>query len=85
MKRVLLRCQVACLLAVSMLYAQSVVAQEQSSKVKECSKATLWGSFGYTSTGTLLDPMSRPLLRALSLRSVGRPSTGKVTLTQPQP
>jgi hypothetical protein len=60
MKRVLLRCQVACLLAVSMLYAQSVVAQEQSSKVKECSKATLWGSFGYTSTGTLLASYAPP-------------------------
>jgi hypothetical protein len=55
MKRVLLRSQVALLLAVSMLYAQSVVAQEESAKVKECSKATLWGSFGYTSTVTLLD------------------------------
>ena len=60
MKRVLLRCQVALLLAVSMFYAQSVVAQEQSSKVKECSKATLWGSFGYTSTGTLLDSYVPP-------------------------
>jgi len=55
MKTVLLRCQVALLLAVSMFYAQSVVAEEQSSKVKECSKATLSGSFGYSSTGTLLD------------------------------
>jgi hypothetical protein len=55
MKRVLLRGQVALLLAVSMFYAQSVVAQEESGKVKECSKATLQGSFGYTSTGTLLD------------------------------
>ena len=54
MKRVLLRCQVALLLAVSMFYAQSVVAQEESAKVKECSKATLQGSFGYSSTGTLL-------------------------------
>jgi hypothetical protein len=43
------------LLAVSMFCAQSVVAQEQSAKVKECSKATLSGSFGYSSTGTLLD------------------------------
>jgi hypothetical protein len=60
MKRVLLRCQVACLLAVSVFYAQSVVAQEESSKVKECSKATLSGSFGYTSTGTLLDSYVPP-------------------------
>ena len=30
-------------------------------------------------------PMSRPLLPALSLRSVGRPSTGRAILTQPQP
>ena len=54
MKRVLLCSQVAGFLAVSILYAQSVVAQEQSSRVKECSKATLSGSFGYTSTGNLL-------------------------------
>ena len=55
MKTVLLRFQVALLLAVSMFHVQSVVAQEQSSKAKECSKATLSGSFGYSSTGTLLD------------------------------
>ena len=54
MKRVLLCSQVAGLLALSMLYAQSVVAQETSGKVKECSNATLQGSFGYTSTGNLL-------------------------------
>jgi hypothetical protein len=60
MKRVLLRCQVALLLAVSMFYAQSVVAQEESAKVKECSKATLQGSFGYSSTGTLLDSYVPP-------------------------
>jgi hypothetical protein len=60
MKRVLLRCQVACLLAVSMFSAQSVVAQEESAKVKECSKATLQGSFGYSSTGTLLDSYVPP-------------------------
>jgi hypothetical protein len=36
-------------------HEQSVVAQEQSGKVKECSNAALRGSFGYTSTGTLLD------------------------------
>ena len=55
MKTVLLRSQLALLLAVSMFYAQSVVAQEQSTQVKECSKTTLSGSFGYSSTGTLLD------------------------------
>ena len=55
MKTVLLRFQVPLLLAVSMFHVQSVVAQEQSSKAKECSKATLSGSFGYSSTGTLLD------------------------------
>jgi hypothetical protein len=54
MKRVLLCSQVAGLLAVSMLYAQSVVAQETSGKVRECSNATLQGDFGYTSTGSLL-------------------------------
>jgi hypothetical protein len=56
MKTVLLRSQVALLVAVSMFSAQSVVAEEQAtSKAKECSKATLSGSFGYSSTGTLLD------------------------------
>jgi hypothetical protein len=60
MKRVLLRCQLACLLAVSMFSAQSVVAQEESAKVKECSKATLQGGYGYTSVGSLLDSYVPP-------------------------
>jgi hypothetical protein len=60
MKRVLLRCQVAWLLAASMFYTQSVVAQEQSGKVTQCSNATLWGRFGYTSIGTLLDSYVPP-------------------------
>lgn len=55
MKSVLLRCQVLWLLAASMFFAQSVLAREQSDNVEECSIATLKGSFGYTSTGTLLD------------------------------
>jgi hypothetical protein len=55
MKTALLRYQGAWLLAVSMLCAQSVVAQEQSAKAKECSKASVHGIFGYSSTGTLLD------------------------------
>jgi hypothetical protein len=55
MKTALLRNQGAWLLAVSMLCAQSVVAQEQSAKAKECSKASVHGIFGYSSTGTLLD------------------------------
>ena len=37
MKRLLLRSQVALLLAVSMVCAQSVLPQEESAKVKECS------------------------------------------------
>jgi hypothetical protein len=43
--------------AVGMLtmFAGLALGQEQSGKVKECSLATLQGSFGYTSTGTLLD------------------------------
>jgi hypothetical protein len=60
MERILLRCQVVCLVAVSMFYAQSVVAQEESAKVKECSKATLQGGFAYTSVGTLLDSYVPP-------------------------
>jgi hypothetical protein len=53
MKTVLFRSQAAGLLALSILCAQSVVAQEQSGKDAGCSKASLQGSFGYTSTGTL--------------------------------
>jgi hypothetical protein len=34
--------------------------QEESGKVKECSNATLQGSFGYTSTGTLLPSFVPP-------------------------
>jgi len=60
MKSILLRCHVGWLLAVSMFHAQSVVAQEQSDKVKGCSDATLQGSFGYTSTGTLLETFVPP-------------------------
>ncbi len=71
MKRVLLRCQVAWLLAVPMLYAQSTVAQDESGTVKECSNATLQGSFGYTSTGTLL-PSYVPPPYAGPFAEVGR-------------
>src|ERR1035438_8370008 len=50
--------------AVSLLAAVAMpirlAAQEQSGKVKECSNATLRGSFGYTSTGTLLDSYVPP-------------------------
>ena len=54
MRNIALCCQVVCLLAVSVFYAQSVVAQESPSAAKGCSNATLQGGFGYTSTGTLL-------------------------------
>jgi hypothetical protein len=43
-----------------MMFAGVAFAQEQSGKVKECSIATLQGSFGYTSTGTLLDSFVPP-------------------------
>jgi hypothetical protein len=47
--------------AVSLLAAVSMpirlAAQEQPDKVKECSNATLQGSFGFTSTGTILPPL----------------------------
>ena len=71
MKTVLLRCQLAFLLAVSMFYAQSAVAQEQSGKVKGCSNATPRGGFAYTSTGTLLDSYVPPPL-AGPFAEVGR-------------
>jgi hypothetical protein len=60
MRNIALRCQVVCLLAVSVFYAQSMVAQESPSAAKGCSNATLRGSFGYTSTGTLLDSFVPP-------------------------
>jgi hypothetical protein len=60
MKRVLVRCQLVCILAVTIFSAQNVVAQEQSDGVRECSNATLHGSFGYTSTGTLLETFVPP-------------------------
>ena len=60
MRKVLLRCQIVWILAASMCYVQTLVAQdtetqqEESGKLKECSIATLRGSFGYSSAGTLL-------------------------------
>lgn len=43
-----------------MIFAELAPAQEQSGKHKECSNATLRGSFGYTSTGTLLESYVPP-------------------------
>jgi len=60
MKTVLLRCQVMWVLTVFVFCAQNVVAQEQSGKVKECSNSTLHGTFGYSSTGTLLPSYVQP-------------------------
>jgi hypothetical protein len=60
MKRVLFTCQLVAVLAASVLFAQTLAAQEQSGKAKECSNATLRGNFGYTSTGTLLDSFVPP-------------------------
>ena len=63
-------------------FALSILPKAQAGEHIECSTASLQGSFGFTSTGTLL--ALPPLRPALSLKSVGRPSTGKVTLTQPR-
>ena len=50
--------------AVTLLAAVSMpirlAAQEQPGKVKECSNAALQGSFGYTSTGTLISSFVPP-------------------------
>jgi hypothetical protein len=54
-----------------MMFAGVAFAQEESGKVKECSNATLHGSFGYTSTGTLLDTYVPPPL-AGPFAEVGR-------------
>jgi hypothetical protein len=71
MKKVLLRCQIVWVLAVSMFYAQSVVAQENSGNLNKCSNAALQGSFGYTSIGTLL-PANAPPPFAGPYAEVGR-------------
>jgi hypothetical protein len=60
MKGVLLRCQVVSALAVSMFCTQGLFAQEHPDKVNGCSKATLQGGFGYSSTGTLLESYVPP-------------------------
>ena len=60
MKGVLVRCQLVCILAVTILCWHNMFAQEQSSDARECSKTTLHGSFGYTSTGTLLETFVPP-------------------------
>jgi hypothetical protein len=58
-----------------MMFAGLASAQEQSDKVKGCSIATLQGSFGCTSTGTLLDSYAVPLgyLTNADKQSVFRP------------
>jgi hypothetical protein len=42
------------------MFAGVALAQEQEDKVQECSIVSLHGSFGYTSTGTLLDSYAPP-------------------------
>lgn len=42
------------------LFALGIAPKAQASEEKECSNATLHGSFGYTSTGTLLDSFVPP-------------------------
>jgi hypothetical protein len=71
MKSVLFRCQIVWVLAFFMFYAQSVIAQEESSQAKHCSNATLKGSFGYSGIGTLL-PASTPPPFAGPFGEVGR-------------
>jgi hypothetical protein len=60
----------------------SLRTRAQADERRECSNASLQGSFGFTSTGTLL-ALPAPSA-ALLARSVGSPSTGKVILTQPR-
>ena len=82
MKTVLLRCQVMWVLTVFVFCAQNVVAQEQSGKGKECSNSTLHGTFGYSSTGTLLPEVGRQTFdgkgntdATATLSTNGNPST----------
>jgi hypothetical protein len=60
MKSTLLNSIWAVSLLASVAMPIRLAAQEQSGKVKECSNGTLRGSFGYTSTGTLLDSYVPP-------------------------
>ena len=71
MKSTLLNSIWAVSLLASVAMPIRLAAQEQSGKVKECSNATLRGSFGYTSTGTLLDSYVPPPL-AGPFAEVGR-------------
>jgi len=59
MKNIALRCQVLCLLALS-IFCASVGAQDASGTVQGCSDASLRGAFGYSSTGTLLESYVPP-------------------------
>ena len=71
MKRVLNGCQAVGILSLLLLGAQIAVAQGESNKFKECSNATLMGSFGFTSTGALTTSYVPPPL-AGPLAEVGR-------------
>ncbi len=71
MKKVFHRSQVFCVLAVCVLCAQTVLAKQEPEHVKGCSDAMLEGSFGYSSTGTLL-PSYVPPPYAGPFAEVGR-------------
>jgi hypothetical protein len=50
----------AILAAVFTVFFLGIVPRADAAVDKECSNATLRGSFGYTSTGTLLDTYAPP-------------------------
>ncbi len=63
------------------VFVLGIPPKAQADEHRGCSDASLQGSFGFTNTGTNI--ALPPPLAALSLKSVGRPSTGEVILTEP--
>jgi hypothetical protein len=67
-------------------FVLGIVPSAQASEPKECSNATLQGSFGYTATGTLL-PAAAPPPFAGPFGEVGRQTfdgKGHTEATRPQ-
>jgi hypothetical protein len=75
---------IATVVVFATVFVLGIVPKARAGENEACSNATLHGSFGYTSTGTLLDTYVPSLLRVLSLRSVSRPSTETAILMQPR-
>ena len=62
------------------VFVLGMAPRAQADELKQCSDASLRGSFGFTSIGTLL--ALRPRWLARSVKSGGRRSTGEAIRTQ---